>query len=101
MTKEDVIKLVVPPNLLKQENVCLIPREAEHPSRNKFALVTQKTRRICAQTAPLNIVSTSPTGLTAYTFIVTFFSCLIPCLMGRWVDTGIAMIIVRIIIIVM
>ena len=26
------IKLVVPPNLLKQENVCLIPREAEHPS---------------------------------------------------------------------
>ena len=27
------IKLVVPPNLLKQENVCLIPREAEHPSK--------------------------------------------------------------------
>ena len=25
------IKLVVPPNLLKQENVCLIPREAKHP----------------------------------------------------------------------
>ena len=26
------MKLVVPPNLLKQENVCLIPREAEYPS---------------------------------------------------------------------
>ena len=26
------IELVVPPNLLKQENVCIIPREAEHPS---------------------------------------------------------------------
>ena len=28
-----VLKLVVSPNLLKQENVCLIPREAEHPSK--------------------------------------------------------------------
>ena len=27
------IKLVAPPNLLKQEIVCLIPREAEHPSK--------------------------------------------------------------------
>ena len=26
------MKLVVPSNLLKQENVCLIPRESEHPS---------------------------------------------------------------------
>ena len=26
------IKLVVPANLLKQENDCLIPREVEHPS---------------------------------------------------------------------
>ena len=31
-----VLKLVVPPNLLKQENVCLIPREAEHPSTEKL-----------------------------------------------------------------
>ena len=28
-----ILKLVVPPNLLEQENVCLIPREAEHPSK--------------------------------------------------------------------
>ena len=28
------IKLVGPSNLLKLENVCLIPREAEHPSKN-------------------------------------------------------------------
>ena len=28
------IKEVVLPNLLKQENVCLIPRETEHPSNN-------------------------------------------------------------------
>ena len=31
-TKEEPINLVVPPTLLKQENVCLISREAEHPS---------------------------------------------------------------------
>ena len=30
--KRSRIKLVVPPNLLKQENVFLIPRKAEHPS---------------------------------------------------------------------
>ena len=30
--KRSRIKLVVPPNLLKQENVCLIPRVGEHPS---------------------------------------------------------------------
>ena len=40
MTKEEPsrLELVVPPNLLKQENVCLIPREAEHPS-NIYAVV--------------------------------------------------------------
>ena len=32
------IKEVVPPNLLKQENVFLIPREPEHPSRGKTIL---------------------------------------------------------------
>ena len=32
MTKGEPFKLVVPYNLLKQENVCLIPRESEHPS---------------------------------------------------------------------
>ena len=31
--KRNQVKLVVPPYLLKQENVCLIPREAEQPSR--------------------------------------------------------------------
>ena len=30
--KRSRIKLFVPSNLLKQENVCLIPRESEHPS---------------------------------------------------------------------
>ena len=30
--KRSRIKLVVPSNLLKQENVCLIPHESEHPS---------------------------------------------------------------------
>ena len=30
--RETVLELGVPPNLLKKENVCLIPREAEHPS---------------------------------------------------------------------
>ena len=34
--KRSRIKLVVPPNLLKQENVCLIPRELEHPSYFDF-----------------------------------------------------------------
>ena len=29
--RETVLKLAVPPNLLKKENVCFIPREAEHP----------------------------------------------------------------------
>ena len=32
MAEQNRTKLVVPPNLLKQENVCVIPREAEHPS---------------------------------------------------------------------
>ena len=30
--KRSRIKLVVSSNLLRQENVCLIPRESEHPS---------------------------------------------------------------------
>ena len=31
--KRNRVKLAVPPNLLKQENVFLIPREPEHPSK--------------------------------------------------------------------
>ena len=48
------IKLVVPSNLLKQENVCIIPREGEHPSRTfsvevfaeKFVDFSIKKRRL-------------------------------------------------------
>ena len=47
MTKEDVIKLVIPPNLLKQENVCLIPREAEHPSKIVTVVFTHSFRDLC------------------------------------------------------
>ena len=39
------IKLVVPPNLLKQENVCLIPRESEHPSNYNFITLSGDDRR--------------------------------------------------------
>ena len=36
--KRNRIKLVVSPNLLKQENVCLISRETEHPSKNNESI---------------------------------------------------------------
>ena len=36
------IKLVVPSNLLYQENVCFIPREAEHPSKIHMKLESQQ-----------------------------------------------------------
>ena len=42
--KRSRIKLVVPPNLLKQENVRLIPREAEHPG--KYLFLIQKPQLI-------------------------------------------------------
>ena len=36
--RETLSKLVIPPNLLKEENVCLISRETEHPSKNNESI---------------------------------------------------------------
>ena len=70
MTKEDVIKLVVPPNLLKQENVCLIPREAEHPSysHTRFVILSsiRKNHKTITHLKLSNILLTSIIGLLTF-----------------------------------
>ena len=44
----------VPPNLLKQENVCLIPREAENPSSGSSISILTSQRKSQYKIQPLN-----------------------------------------------
>ena len=67
--KRSNIKLVVPSNLIKQENVCLIPRESEHPSNKenwifihlckpasiKQRAVNPRLGEFCERTLPENL----------------------------------------------